>query len=95
MPAAKRGGGGGGATTSSVRLAANPPLEDVPGIGPSTVKRLARLEIHSCGDLVAAWEERGRDTKRMRGWLMRKLKGIHPATISRVVGALAAEFPGE
>ena len=44
-------------------------------------------------DAAAAWEERGRDPKLVRGWLIQNLKGIHPATISKVVRALEAEFP--
>ena len=55
----------------------------------------AALEIHSTDDLVAAWRERGSDSKTMRGWLVQNLKGIHPTTISKVVRALEAEFPWE
>ena len=74
--ASRRPTGGGGGSVDSGRLADSPPLEDVPGIGPTTVRKLAAIEIHSCDDLVAAWEERGRDPKLVRGWLIQNLKGI-------------------
>ena len=87
--AAAKGGGGGGKAEDDLSLE----LTSLKGVGPYLAKRLHGKGLTSVSDLERAWDERGRNSKAMVGWLRRSLPGTSSLVLGRLVKGLKERSP--
>ena len=64
----------------------------ISGIGPKLASQLDRKGIGTCAELEAVWVARGRDHKRMLGWLIKSLPGSNSLVLAKAVKGIKAEF---
>ncbi|EOD15328.1 hypothetical protein EMIHUDRAFT_211484 [Emiliania huxleyi CCMP1516] len=68
-------------------------LERVAGIGPALSKKLNSKGIGTYDELERAWAQRGRDHRRMLGWLVKSMPGTNRLALAKAVRGMAAEWP--
>ena len=65
----------------------------VPGIGPFLARRLATThQISTYEDLEALWLARGKDGKRMLGWLQKTVPGPKKFVLAKAVKGMQSEW---
>ena len=64
----------------------------MPHIGPILAARLDEKGIHSYEKLEEVWNERGRDRRKMLGWLLKSMPGSNKMVLAKAVQGMVSEF---
>lgn len=67
-------------------------LTRVPGIGPTLAQKLSSKGITTYDELRDVWDGRGRNKKRMSGWLIKSIPGSNKMALAKAAKGMAEEW---